>query len=85
MKKNQEIERVKMNLAFDKEFYDFIKVQADLDYMKVATWITRFLKMNLLDGEYRVRPQMSTNTESSNNVSTKDLSSDDNNNKTKSV
>ena len=55
MKTEQKLERVKMNLAFEKEFYDFLKEQADQDYMKVATWTKRFLKMSLLDKNKKVK------------------------------
>ena len=49
MTTKQKLERVKINLSLEKEFYDFLLEQAELDYMRVATWTKRFLKKNLLD------------------------------------
>lgn len=48
MTTRQKLERVKMNLTLEKEFYDFLLEQAEQDYMRVATWTKQFLKKNLL-------------------------------------
>jgi hypothetical protein len=48
MKTKQRLQKVKMNLTLEKEFYDLLLEQAEQDYMRVATWTKRFLKKNLL-------------------------------------
>ena len=48
MTTRQKLERVKMNLSLEKEFYDFLLEQAEQDYMRVATWTMQYLKKNLL-------------------------------------
>lgn len=48
MTTRQKLERVKMNLTLEKEFYDFLLEQAEQDYMRVATWTKQYLKKNLL-------------------------------------
>jgi hypothetical protein len=41
------LERVKMNLSLDKELFDKIKEEANNEYLKVGTWIRRYLMINL--------------------------------------
>ena len=48
MKTKQKLQKVKMNLTLEKEFFDLLQQQADEDFIKVATWTKRFLKKNLL-------------------------------------
>jgi hypothetical protein len=43
------VEKIKLNLTLDKDFYDLLQDKAKSDYMKVATWTKRFLMKNLLD------------------------------------
>jgi hypothetical protein len=44
MKKKQ----VKLNLSLDDEFYQFLKKNAEHDFVKVATWTKQYLKRHLL-------------------------------------
>ena len=39
---------VKMNLTIDPEFYELLKENASLDYVKVSTWTKQFLMKSLL-------------------------------------
>lgn len=44
----KKLERIKMNLTLEKEFYDLLLEQAEADYMRTSTWVTRYLKQQLL-------------------------------------
>ena len=39
---------VKMNLSLDKDFYDIIKRNADLNYVRPATWVKQVLMRSVL-------------------------------------
>jgi hypothetical protein len=41
--------KVRLYLTVDKKFYDQLIERANNDYMKVATWTTRFLMKELVD------------------------------------
>jgi len=58
MTTKQKLERVKINLSLEKEFYDFLFEQAQQDYMRVATWTTQFLKKSLLEKNNKAKCQM---------------------------
>ncbi|MCG6189117.1 hypothetical protein [Maribellus maritimus] len=49
MKKSKEQEVVKLTLTLKKDFYDLIQQKAEDEFLKVATYIRRLLKQNLLD------------------------------------
>ena len=49
MKKSKEQEVVKLTLTLNKDFYDLIQQKAEDEFLKVATYIRRLLKQNLLD------------------------------------
>jgi len=40
--------KVKMNLSLEKDFYEFLKLQAKNDYVRVATWTKQYLMRSLL-------------------------------------
>ena len=48
MTTKQKLERVKINLTLEKEFYDLLLFEAAQDYMKVATWTKQLLMKSLL-------------------------------------
>ena len=39
---------VKMNLSLDKDFHDIIKRNADLNYVRPATWVKQVLMRSVL-------------------------------------
>ena len=49
MKKNKNDQVIKMNLTMPQEFHNLLKENAKKDYMKVATWTTRYLMQSLLE------------------------------------
>ena len=49
MTTKQKLERVKMNLTLEKEFYDRLLELAEQDYLRVATWTKQYLKKQLLE------------------------------------
>lgn len=49
MKKSKKQEVVKLTLTLKKDFYDLIQQKAEDEFLKVATYIRRLLKQNLLD------------------------------------
>jgi hypothetical protein len=49
MKKVKKPKNVKMNLTLSVEFYELLKKNAQEDYIKVATYVKRFLMKNLLE------------------------------------
>ncbi|WP_320112051.1 hypothetical protein [Draconibacterium orientale] len=49
MKKSKEQEVVKLTLTLKKDFYDLIQQKAEDEFLKVATYIRRLLKQNLLE------------------------------------
>jgi hypothetical protein len=57
MTKNRESKHVKLNLCFDKEFFDLLQEKADKDYMRVSTWIRWYLKKSLLEKNKTEKPK----------------------------
>ena len=49
MTTKQKLERVKMNLTLEKDFYDQLLELAERDYLRVATYTTRLLKKYLME------------------------------------
>ncbi len=47
MTKIKRIKNVKMNLTLSPEFYHVLQMNAQNDYVKVATWTKQFLMKNL--------------------------------------
>ncbi len=54
MNAKEKLERIKMNLCLEKEFYDLLLEQAQNDYMRVSTWTTQYLKKNLLGSNKKI-------------------------------
>ncbi len=46
---DQKKKKVRLYLTVDQKFYDQLIEKAKCDYMKVATWTTRFLMKELSD------------------------------------
>lgn len=49
MKKSKKEEVVKLTLTLKKDFYNLIQQKAEDEFLKVATYIRRLLKQNLLE------------------------------------
>ena len=49
MKNIKPTKNVKMNLTLTKEFFDLLQTKAEGDYIKVSTWVKRFLMQKLLE------------------------------------
>jgi hypothetical protein len=55
MNAKEKLERIKMNLCLEKEFYDLLLEQAQRDYMRVSTWTTQYLKKSLLGSNKKIK------------------------------
>ena len=56
MKAKERLEKVKMNLSLEKEFFDLLQKNAADDYMLVSTWTIRLLKKSLLGDNKNAKP-----------------------------